>query len=201
MPVTLVDKIENDYTFVGNDGPVLYFRTDLNAPKGRLIAIDIAQAGARRTGKRSSPRARQRCSASIHRRQSLRRQLPEGRAQRRSGSSTRTASSSATSSCPASARAGGFGGKRDRHRDVLRVLQLRHAAERLSLRRRHRREAARLPRQGDDRILPTTRSSRSSTRQQGRHQGADVPRVQEGPQARRQQPDAALRLRRLQHLR
>lgn len=41
MPVTVVDKIENDYTFVGNDGPILYFRTDLNAQKGRLIAIDL----------------------------------------------------------------------------------------------------------------------------------------------------------------
>src|SRR5258706_564424 len=41
MPVAVVDKIENDYSFVGNDGPVLYFRTDLNAPKGRLIAIDL----------------------------------------------------------------------------------------------------------------------------------------------------------------
>src|SRR5947209_9307967 len=41
MPVALVDKIENDYSFVGNDGPVLYFRTDLNAQKGRLIAIDL----------------------------------------------------------------------------------------------------------------------------------------------------------------
>jgi prolyl oligopeptidase len=41
MPVAIVDKIENDYSFVGNDGPVLYFRTDLNAQKGRLIAIDL----------------------------------------------------------------------------------------------------------------------------------------------------------------
>ncbi|HEX3579132.1 MAG TPA: prolyl oligopeptidase family serine peptidase [Thermoanaerobaculia bacterium] len=41
MPVTIVDKIENDYGFVGNDGPVLYFRTDLNAAKGRLIGIDV----------------------------------------------------------------------------------------------------------------------------------------------------------------
>jgi prolyl oligopeptidase len=41
MPTTIVDKIENDYSFVGNDGPVLYFRTDLNAQKGRLIAIDL----------------------------------------------------------------------------------------------------------------------------------------------------------------
>jgi prolyl oligopeptidase len=44
MPVTIAGKIENDYSFVGNDGPVLYFRTDLNAQKGRLIAIDLRNA-------------------------------------------------------------------------------------------------------------------------------------------------------------
>ena len=46
MPVTIVDKIENDYSFVGNDGPVLYFRTDLKAPKGRLITIDLRNPSA-----------------------------------------------------------------------------------------------------------------------------------------------------------
>jgi Serine proteases of the peptidase family S9A len=44
MSMTIVDKIENDYSFAGNDGPVLYFRTDLNAQKGRLIAIDLRNA-------------------------------------------------------------------------------------------------------------------------------------------------------------
>jgi prolyl oligopeptidase len=46
MPVTIVGKIENDYSFVGNDGPVLYFRTDLKAPKGRLISIDLRNPAA-----------------------------------------------------------------------------------------------------------------------------------------------------------
>ncbi|MFZ2491202.1 MAG: prolyl oligopeptidase family serine peptidase [Thermoanaerobaculia bacterium] len=41
MPVTLVEKMENNYSFVGNDGPVFYFETDVDAPRGRLIAIDI----------------------------------------------------------------------------------------------------------------------------------------------------------------
>ncbi|MEO6260777.1 MAG: prolyl oligopeptidase family serine peptidase, partial [Thermoanaerobaculia bacterium] len=41
MPVTLVDRFENDYSFVGNDGPVLYFKTDWKAPKGRLISMDL----------------------------------------------------------------------------------------------------------------------------------------------------------------
>jgi len=40
MPVDLIDNFDNEYTFVGNDGPVFYFKTDLNAERGRLIAID-----------------------------------------------------------------------------------------------------------------------------------------------------------------
>jgi prolyl oligopeptidase len=40
MPVGLIDHFENIYTFIGNDGPVFYFRTDLEAPRGRVIAID-----------------------------------------------------------------------------------------------------------------------------------------------------------------
>ena len=34
------DKFENDYSFIDNDGPVFFFRTDLGAPKGKVIAID-----------------------------------------------------------------------------------------------------------------------------------------------------------------
>ena len=37
----LLDKFDADYTFIDNDGPVFWFRTDLNAPRGRVIAIDI----------------------------------------------------------------------------------------------------------------------------------------------------------------
>jgi prolyl oligopeptidase len=40
MPVDLIEDFDNDYDFVGNDSPVFYFKTDLNAPRGRLIAID-----------------------------------------------------------------------------------------------------------------------------------------------------------------
>ncbi len=39
--VRLLDDNEAMYHFVGNDGPIFYFLTDLNAPKKRLIAIDI----------------------------------------------------------------------------------------------------------------------------------------------------------------
>jgi prolyl oligopeptidase len=41
--VELIDDLEAAYDFVGNDGPVFYFQTDLNAPHRRVIAIDIYQ--------------------------------------------------------------------------------------------------------------------------------------------------------------
>jgi len=43
MPVALIDNFEHEYTFVGNDGPVLFFQTDLEAPRRRLIAIDLGK--------------------------------------------------------------------------------------------------------------------------------------------------------------
>ena len=38
--VELVSEMEAGYLFIGNDGPVFYFRTDLEAPLGRLVAVD-----------------------------------------------------------------------------------------------------------------------------------------------------------------
>src|SRR5262249_44733260 len=34
---------DNEYSFIENDGPIFYFKTDWNAPRGRVIAIDIRQ--------------------------------------------------------------------------------------------------------------------------------------------------------------
>jgi len=39
----LIDKFENEYSFLGNDGPVFYFQTDVAAPRGRVIAIDTTK--------------------------------------------------------------------------------------------------------------------------------------------------------------
>ncbi len=38
----LIPDLEATYEFIGNDGPVFYFRTTLDAPLGRVIAIDTA---------------------------------------------------------------------------------------------------------------------------------------------------------------
>ena len=45
--VELISELEAAYHFVGNDGPLFYLRTDLDAPRGRLIAVDTSQPGRR----------------------------------------------------------------------------------------------------------------------------------------------------------
>lgn len=42
----LIPSFDNQYfNLVGNDGPVLYFQTDFEAPRGRVIAIDLREPG------------------------------------------------------------------------------------------------------------------------------------------------------------
>ena len=38
--VELIAELEAQYTFMGNDGPLFYLTTNLEAPRGRLIALD-----------------------------------------------------------------------------------------------------------------------------------------------------------------
>jgi prolyl oligopeptidase len=38
----LVEKLEANYSFIGNDGPVFYFQSDNDSPRGRIIKIDTA---------------------------------------------------------------------------------------------------------------------------------------------------------------
>jgi prolyl oligopeptidase len=39
--VRLLDDFDASYNFIDNDGPVFWFHTDLDAPRGRVLAIDI----------------------------------------------------------------------------------------------------------------------------------------------------------------
>lgn len=39
-PIPLIDSYDAEYVFLGNDGPTFYFRTTLDAPHKRIIAID-----------------------------------------------------------------------------------------------------------------------------------------------------------------
>lgn len=40
--IRLLDEADASYDLIGNDGPIFYIQTNLNAPKGRIIAIDSA---------------------------------------------------------------------------------------------------------------------------------------------------------------
>ena len=39
--IELINEFEASYSLIDNDGPVFWFKTDFEAPKGRVIAIDI----------------------------------------------------------------------------------------------------------------------------------------------------------------
>ncbi len=41
--IALLPDFDASYMFVGNTGSICYFRTNLNAPRGRLIAIDVTR--------------------------------------------------------------------------------------------------------------------------------------------------------------
>jgi len=41
LSVDLIDNFDSVNSFIYNDGPIFYFRTDLEAPRGRVVAVDI----------------------------------------------------------------------------------------------------------------------------------------------------------------
>ena len=41
LPYELIDNFDNEYSFIGNDDRVLFFKTNVEAPKRRIIAIDL----------------------------------------------------------------------------------------------------------------------------------------------------------------
>ncbi len=45
MMTDLIEDFDQEYSLVGSNGPVLYFQTDLEAPRRRVIAIDLRKPG------------------------------------------------------------------------------------------------------------------------------------------------------------
>jgi prolyl oligopeptidase len=39
-PIHLVGEFDADYTFIDNAGPIFWFKTNMNAPRGKVVAID-----------------------------------------------------------------------------------------------------------------------------------------------------------------
>ena len=104
MPVDLIDNFDNEYSFIGNDGPVFYFKTDLERAARPGHRHRHPQARARPTGKRSSPRRRRTCSGvGLVGNLFVANYLKDAHTQVKLFTTGRRASS-ARSSCPASAR-------------------------------------------------------------------------------------------------
>ena len=80
MPVDLIETFDNEYTLVGNDGPVFFFKTDLSAPKRRLIAIDT-RAPQREHWRELVPQSGRRAHLGQLRGQPVHRAVSEGRPQ------------------------------------------------------------------------------------------------------------------------
>ena len=180
--VELIDNFDHEYTFVGNDGAALFFKTDLDAPRRRLDRHRPAPAAARRTGRKSCPQTdepRSSTSSFVGDRfiaTYLKDVRPQVQVFSRTGRFVREVD------LPGIGAVAGFQGKRTDTRDVLHVLQLRHADEHLSLRRGHRHEPP-VPPAGAEVRPGRLRSPAGVLPQQGRHAGADVPGLQEGTPA------------------
>src|SRR5207248_8523870 len=43
QPIHLVGEFEAEYSFIDNDGPVFWFKTNKDAPRGKVVAIDTNQ--------------------------------------------------------------------------------------------------------------------------------------------------------------
>ena len=75
--VELLNKADAEYSFIGNDGNVFWFRTNLNAPRGRIVAIDTQKPEEiRELVPQSDEKLEERAAG----RRALRRELPQGRA-------------------------------------------------------------------------------------------------------------------------
>jgi prolyl oligopeptidase len=46
--IELINNFEAEYSLIGNDGPVFFFKTDLRTPKAKIIAIDTRKPAERR---------------------------------------------------------------------------------------------------------------------------------------------------------
>ena len=132
MPIELIDNFEHEYTFVGNDGPVLFFKTDLDAPRRRLVAIDLRRPKPAHWKEIIPQSQATLLQVSLVGDQFIALYLQDVASARQvfslAGQFVRDVA------LPGIGTAVGFGGKRTDSGDLLHLLQHHHAAQHLSLR-------------------------------------------------------------------
>jgi prolyl oligopeptidase len=108
--VELLNDFDADYTFIDNIETTFYFRTDLNAPRGRIIAIDVKNP-ARAQWREIVPETRDRLqSANLVNNQLIATYLTDAHSQVKIYSTNGTPVR--TVELPGIGSVGGFGGKR-----------------------------------------------------------------------------------------
>ena len=194
----LIDDFDAEYAFIGNDGPVFYFHTDNDAPRGRVIAIDAEEPGPRELEddrSRGGRHARRR----EPRRRPLRSHLPEGRAIGREGATSSDGKLVREVELPGHRHGGRLRRQARRHRDVLLVHAASPPRHDLPL-RRARPARARCSAQPKVKFDPDDYETKQVFYTS--KDGTKVPMFlthKKGLKLDGNEPDAALRLRRLQH--
>ncbi len=174
MPVEVIGNFEHEYHFVGNDGSMLYFKTDLDAPRHRLVAIDLDKPKPA-DWKTIIPQVEKDTLTQVSFVDNrfiacyLKDVVSQG--QRVFGRRT----TRPPSRLAGRRRSGRFRRQAGRQGDFLHLFQHHHAAQHLSLRHRHRREPLVAP--GRSEVQPRgLRNEASLLPQQGRHADPDVHR-------------------------
>ena len=194
-----LDKFDADYTVVGNDAERFYVMTDKDAPRRRLVAIDLAKpdpsawativpeasgrdvlASVRMVANRfvtrvADRRARGRQAVRARRHVRARGRAAHGRVHRR------------------------LQRQADAHGKLLQLLVVRLSRRRLPLRLRHGDEHRVQAAEGGL-LADGLRDASGLLPVEGRHEDPDVPDLQEGPEEGRAEPDLPLWLRRVQRL-
>ncbi len=195
--VKLLDDFDAQYIFIDNDGPVFWFQTDLDAPRGRLIAIDTRHPE-RINWKTVVPQSVDKLEFSnVVNNSFLLGYLKDARTEVRVYDLSGTFLHNVD--LPGIGTAAGFGGKRKDKETFYAFTSFISPATVY----RYDLEAAksaifRQPK-GRFRFQPL-RNQTSFLRQQRRHSRPHVPDLQERIKARRTKPRPALCLRRIRHL-
>jgi prolyl oligopeptidase len=109
----LIDAFEASYSFIDNDGPVFYFTTDRNAPRSRVVAIDIRKPLEAKWKQVIGESAQTLVSANLINNQIVAEYLADARSRvlvvERNGKLVREIT------LPGIGSAAGFGGKRNHH--------------------------------------------------------------------------------------
>ena len=197
IPLDLISTFDHEYSFVGNDGPLFFFKTDHQAPRKKLIAIDVRKPPAESQRVLIDEREETLTGVSLVGNLFVTKYLKDARTQIRihtlAGTFIREVK------FPGIGSASGFGGRQADTGDLLFLFQFCHASQHLPLRPDHRgkplAEAGRRP-------IRTGRLRRQTgvLHQQRRHPGTDVHRPPPGCRAERRYPDAAVWIWGLQHL-